>query len=94
MAEAQTHPEGGNTFTLSGRVTDENQDPLELATVTILPQMKVAFTNLKGNYSLSGVSADSVVVRFSMVGYRQRRVSCAVRRENLPCRCRCLPTIR
>nr|WP_253946480.1 TonB-dependent receptor [Palleniella intestinalis] len=72
MAEAQTHPEGGNTFTLSGRVTDENQDPLELATVTILPQMKVAFTNLKGNYSLSGVSADSVVVRFSMVGYKTK----------------------
>ena len=71
-AEAQTTSEGGNTFTLSGRVTDENQDPLELATVTIMPQMKVAFTNLKGNYSISGVSADSVVVRFSMVGYKTK----------------------
>lgn len=72
VAEAQTTSEGGNTFTLSGRVTDENQDPLELATVTIMPQMKVAFTNLKGNYSISGVSADSVVVRFSMVGYKTK----------------------
>lgn len=72
VAEAQTTSEGGSTFTLSGRVTDENQDPLELATVTIMPQMKVAFTNLKGNYSISGVSADSVVVRFSMVGYKTK----------------------
>ena len=40
VAEAQTTSEGGSTFTLSGRVTDENQDPLELATVTIMPQMK------------------------------------------------------
>ena len=35
-------------FTLSGRVTDDNGDALEMATVTLLPQLKVTFTNLKG----------------------------------------------
>ncbi len=60
------------TFTLKGRVTDENQDPLELATVTVLPQLKVAFTNFKGEYSLTLASADSVVVKFSMVGYKTK----------------------
>lgn len=61
------------TFTLSGRVTDENGDALELATVTILPQLQVAFTNLKGEYSLTAQSADSVTVQFTMVGYKTKK---------------------
>lgn len=61
------------TFTLSGRVTDENGDALEMATVTLLPQLKVAFTNLKGEYTISGVSADSVTVQFTMVGYKAKK---------------------
>ena len=52
------------TFTLSGKVTDDDGNALEMATVTVLSQMKVAFTNLKGEYSLSAATADSVVVRF------------------------------
>lgn len=61
------------TFTLSGRVTDENGDALELATVTILPQLQVTFTNLKGEYSLHANTADSVVVQFTMVGYKTKK---------------------
>lgn len=61
------------SFTLSGRVTDENGDALEMATVTLMPQLKVAFTNLKGEYTISGVSADSVVVQYSMVGYKAKK---------------------
>ena len=60
------------TFTLTGRVTDDNNDALELATVTVMPEMKVAFTNLKGEYALTASTADSVVVRFSMVGYKTK----------------------
>lgn len=60
------------TFTLKGRVTDENMEPLELATVTCTSQMKVTMTNLKGEFSMQLSSADSVVVRFSMVGYRAK----------------------
>ena len=45
---------------------------MELATVTVLPQLKVAFTNFKGEYSLTLASADSVVVKFSMVGYKTK----------------------
>ena len=60
------------TFTLKGKVTDENQDPLELATVTVTPQLKIAFTNLKGEFSLTAETADSVVVKFSMVGYKTK----------------------
>ena len=35
-------------FTLHGRVTDEDSHPIELATVSVASQGKVAFTSLKG----------------------------------------------
>ena len=60
-------------FILSGRVVDEEQNPIELATVSCLEQGKVAKTNLKGEFSISLKSADSVVVKFSMIGYNARK---------------------
>jgi hypothetical protein len=60
------------TFTLSGRVTDDWGDPMEMATVSVLSQMKVAMTNMKGEFSMELASEDSVVVKFSMVGYQTR----------------------
>ena len=63
---------GAQTFTLQGRVTDEQMNPVEFATVAVLQQGKMTMTNLKGEYSLRLTSADSVVVRFSMVGYRTK----------------------
>lgn len=61
------------SFTLSGRVIDEESNPIELATVSCLEQGRVAITNLKGEFSLSLRSADSVVVKFSMIGYKARK---------------------
>lgn len=60
-------------FTISGRVTDDNGDALEMATITLLPQLKVAFTNLKGEYTISGISSDSVVVQITMVGFKTKK---------------------
>ena len=60
------------TFTLQGKVTDSNQNPIELATVAVIQQGKMTMTNLKGEYSIKLQSADSVVVRFSMVGYKTK----------------------
>ena len=60
------------SFTLQGKVTDTNNNPVELATVSVLSQGKVAMTNLKGEFSMRLLSADSVVVRFSMVGYKAK----------------------
>ena len=60
------------TFTLQGRVTDSNNNPVELATVAVVKQGRVTLTNLKGEFSLHLNSADSVVVRFSMVGYKTK----------------------
>jgi len=65
-------PAAAQQFTLSGRVSDEDGNAIELATVTCLEQGAVTMANLKGEYSLKLQSADSVVVKFSMVGYQTR----------------------
>lgn len=60
-------------FTLKGKVIDEESNALELVTVSCLAQGKVTMTNLKGEFSIDLQSADSVEVRFSMVGYGVRK---------------------
>ena len=59
-------------FTLQGRVTDDDNNPVELATVSVVSQGKVAFTSLKGKFSMHLHSADSVAVKFSMIGYKTK----------------------
>ena len=59
-------------FTLQGRVTDDDNNPVELATVSVVSQGKVAFTSLRGEYSLHLHSADSIAVKFSMIGYKTK----------------------
>lgn len=60
------------TFTLQGKVTDSQMNPVELATVSVVQQGKMTMTNLKGEFSMKLHSSDSVVVRFSMVGYKTK----------------------
>lgn len=60
------------SFTLKGRVIDENNNPVELASVSCLSQGKATVTSLKGEYSITLHSADSVVIKFSMLGYRTK----------------------
>ena len=59
-------------FTLQGRVTDDDNNPVELATVSVASQSKVAFTSLRGEFSMHLHSADSVAVKFSMIGYKTK----------------------
>ncbi|NPD92239.1 TonB-dependent receptor [Xylanibacter muris] len=61
------------SFTLTGRVVDEENNPIELATVACVEQGKVSITNLRGNFTITLKSTDSVVVRFSMIGYSTRK---------------------
>ena len=60
-------------FTLKGKVVDEDNNALELVTVSCLAQGRVVMTNLKGEFSIELQSADSVEVSFSMIGYRSRK---------------------
>ena len=59
-------------FTLHGKVVDENNQPLEFAIVSVASQGKTAVTSLKGDYSLKLHSADSVVVKFSYIGFKTK----------------------
>ncbi len=60
------------TFTLQGKVSDKDNHPIELASVSVVAQGKITMTNLKGEYSMQLHSSDSVVVRYSMVGYKSK----------------------
>lgn len=60
------------TFLLTGKVIDDEENPVELASVSCLKQGKATMTNLRGEFSLELQSADSVVVRFSMIGYKTK----------------------
>lgn len=59
-------------FVLTGRVMDEQGNSVELCTVACVKQAKITMTNLRGEFSLSLSSTDSVVVRFSMIGYKTK----------------------
>ncbi len=59
-------------FKLKGRVVDEDGNAVELATVSCLEQGKVTMTSLKGEFNMTLQSSDSVVVKFSMIGYKPR----------------------
>lgn len=61
------------TFTLKGRVIDENNNPVELASVACVSQGVATVTSLRGEYKLTLHSADSVVITYSMLGYRTKK---------------------
>lgn len=72
MLIAFTIQASAQTFTLKGRVIDEDNNPIEFASVSCLSQGKATVTSLKGEYHLTLHSADSVVIRFSMLGYHTK----------------------
>ena len=60
------------SFTLQGKVSDMEGNPIELASVSVLAQGKLVMTNLKGEFSMDLHTADSVAVNFSMIGYKSK----------------------
>lgn len=56
-----------------GLVRDDQGSPIELASVRIANQSILTFTNLKGEYSVTCASADSVNIVYSMIGYETRK---------------------
>jgi len=60
------------SFTLKGKIVDEDGNPVEMATIACIAQGKVAMASLKGEFNISLQSADSVIVQFSMIGFKTR----------------------
>ncbi|ATV34235.1 TonB-dependent receptor [Prevotella intermedia] len=62
----------GQSFTLQGKVSDQDGNPIELASIMVASQGKITMSNLKGEFSMQLQSEDSVKVRFSMLGYKSK----------------------
>jgi hypothetical protein len=60
------------SFQLSGKVTVQDGNAIELCTIACLEQGVVTMADLKGEYKMTLHSADSVVIRYSMVGYQTK----------------------
>lgn len=58
---------------IHGTVIDDEKNPIELANVKVEGTLVGTFCDLKGRYSLSCESSDSLVVVFSMLGYQTRK---------------------
>ena len=73
MLITSTLKAAADDFTLKGKVIDDEGHALELVTISCLAQGKVTMSNLKGEFSIGLKTADSVEVRFTMVGYGVRK---------------------
>lgn len=58
------------TVKVSGKVVDRESKPVELATIRVLGTVAGTTTDLDGRYSLSVAAADTIVLRFSCIGFR------------------------
>lgn len=61
------------TVKISGKITDENNEPLEFATVKIVGTMIGATSGLDGSYTLSTAAKDTIRVEFSCIGYEDSK---------------------
>jgi hypothetical protein len=60
------------TAKVSGIVMDQDNSPIEIANVRVQGKLTGIVTDLKGHYSLTVSSRDSVVIIFSRLGYNQK----------------------
>ena len=58
---------------VSGLVTDEEGNPLEIVNIHVEKQLIGTVSDLKGRYSLTVSSKDTVVIVYSMLGYQTRK---------------------
>lgn len=73
----------GRQVRLKGSVKDDSGNPLELVTVRIEGQAAGTLTNLKGSYSFTFQSADTIVVVYSLAGYTAKRRTLLHPRDSL-----------
>ena len=59
--------------TFKGRITDENHNPVEVASVGVQGEAKGTVADLNGYYTLTCESKDSITLIYSMIGYQTRK---------------------
>jgi len=60
---------GQNNYELSGLIVDEQNQPLEGASVVLAPVGKGTITNGEGEYAIDGLKKGTYIVKISYVGY-------------------------
>ena len=73
MTWAFTSMKAQNTVKIKGTVNDAGGSPISMVVVKVENQAAGTLTDLKGNYSFTFQSRDSVVITYSMLGYRTLR---------------------
>jgi len=71
-----TYAQQKSTATISGSVVDQQQKPMDYATVSLLKAkdsslVKGALTDSKGQYQISGISAGNYLVSISVIAYQK-----------------------
>ncbi|MGC9344246.1 MAG: TonB-dependent receptor, partial [Bacteroidales bacterium] len=61
---------GQGNYQLSGKITDENNDPIIGASVYLQPIGKGTISDIEGNYSIRGLSAGVYTIKVSFIGYK------------------------
>lgn len=67
------------TATVYGKVTDEQNHPIEMANVVVTDLLVGQTTNARGAYELQVLSDTTLVINFSFVGYEPKQVSLRLR---------------
>ena len=73
MFLAASMPAMSQRVTIRGKVTDDKQQPIEIANIKVEGQAAGTITDLKGRYLFTCESSDSLVVAYSMIGYQTRK---------------------
>ena len=73
MFLAVSMPAMSQRVTIRGKVTDDKQQPIEIANIKVEGQAAGTITDLKGRYIFTCESSDSLVVAYSMIGYQTRK---------------------
>ena len=73
MFLAASMPAMSQRVTIRGKVTDDKQQPIEIANIKVEGQVAGTITDLKGRYIFTCESSDSLVVAYSMIGYQTRK---------------------
>ena len=64
----------GQTATLSGKITDEKNKPVELANVAILGEKGGTTTNKKGEYELQVPANKDLIIAITYVGFAEKKI--------------------
>jgi len=73
LSNAETQSSRQQKKTIAGKVTDKRGDPLPGVTIIVKGTQKGIVTDMNGKYTLSGLSAENILV-FSFVGMKTQEV--------------------